>query len=390
MTTQQASLAEIARLFLRLGTTAFGGPAAHIAMMEDEVVGRRRWLTRGEFLDYVSASQLIPGPNSTELAMHIGLARGGWPGLIVAGLAFIVPAALIVGAIAWAYVRYGTLPDLAAILYGLKPVVIAVVVQALWGLGRSALKTSGLIVLGLVAIGALALGVHELIVLAAAGLTMAAWPGSTGRASGGSARLIVGAAGSATGAAIASAKVVAQAVAAAAPVTLWSLFLSFAKIGSVLFGSGYVLIAFLRADFVERLRWLSEAQLVDAIAVGQMTPGPIFTTATFVGYLVAGPAGALTATAGIFLPAFVFVAISGPIVPRLRASPVAGRVLDGVNVASLALMTVVSWEIGRTALVDPPTLVIAGASLVLLMRYRVNSAWLVAGGGLIGWLIRQA
>ena len=178
-----------------------------------------------------------------------------------------------------------------------------------------------------------------------------------------------------------------QAVAVATPVTLWSLFLAFAKIGSVLFGSGYVLIAFLRADFVERLGWLSEAQLVDAIAVGQMTPGPIFTTATFVGYVVAGPAGAFIATAGIFLPAFVFVAISGPIVPRLRASPLAGRVLDGVNVASLALMAVVSWEIGRTALVDPPTLVIAGASLVLLTRYRVNSAWLVAGGGLVGWMI---
>ena len=322
-----------------------------------------------------------------DLCELLGLARGGWPGLVVAGLAFIVPATLIVGAIAWAYVRYGTLPDLVAILYGLKPVVIAVVVQALWGLGRSALKTTGLIVLGLVAIGAIALGVHELIVLASAGLTMAVWPDSTGRSSGRSARMVVGAAGSATWATISSALAVVQAVVVAAPVTLWSMFLTFAKIGSVLFGSGYVLIAFLRADFVERLGWLSEAQLVDAIAVGQMTPGPIFTTATFVGYLVAGPAGAFTATAGIFLPAFVFVAISGPIVPRLRASPLAGRVLDGVNVASLALMAVVSWEIGRTALVDPPTLVIACGSLVLLMRYRVNSAWLVAGGGLIGWMI---
>ena len=373
---------DLALLFLRLGVTAFGGPAAHIAMMEDEVVRRRGWLTRQQFLDYVGATNLIPGPNSTELAIHIGHARGGWPGLVVAGVSFIVPATLMVGLLAWAYVRYGALPGIAGLLYGVKPIVIAIVAQALWGLGRSALKTTKLVALGLAAVVAVVAGVNELVVLGAAGLVMALgnvrWRLFRRRA--GAIMLAAGAASAAVTSAM-------SAAAAAAPtVALWSLFLVFAKIGSVLFGSGYVLLAFLRADLVQRLHWLTEQQLLDAIAVGQITPGPVFTTATFIGYLLAGASGAAVATCGIFVPAFVFVALSGPLVPRLRRSATAGAVLDGVNVASLALMAVVSWRLAQAALIDPLTIALAVASGVALLRYRINSMWLVAGGGAAGWL----
>ncbi len=388
----RTSLAELAKLFLKLGTISFGGPAAHNALMEDEVVRRRRWLTREQFLDYLGATNLIPGPNSTELAIHIGHARAGWPGFFVAGACFILPATLLVAAIAWAYVRFGSLPAATGLLYGVKPVVIAVVLQALWRLGRTALKTRGLVVLALAAVAAAALSVHELLVLAVAGLLAAlgralsrarpAHPGPPGDASLGcllptpAAPLVLQAK---SGLAVATAT-----TAAAASFGLWPLFAVFVKIGAVLFGSGYVLLAFLRADLVERLGWITERQLLDAVAVGQMTPGPLFTSATFLGYVLGGGAGAVVATVGIFLPAFVFVALSGPIIPRLRRSPVAGAVLDGVNVASLALMAVVTWQLGRAALIDPLTLGLAGVSAVLLLRFRVNSAWLVLGGAVIG------
>jgi len=360
-------LRELAVLFLKLGTIAFGGPAAHIAMMEDEVVRRRGWLTREAFLDYLGATNLIPGPNSTELAIHIGRARAGWRGLVVAGACFIVPAALIVTALAWAYVRFGRLPAVEGILYGVKPVVIAVVLQALWGLGRSAIKSAALAALGLAAVIAVALGAHELIVLLAAGAIM------TGTRTRGAGRAVGAVAG--VGVTLAP---------AAVPFGLWPLFGVFLKTGAVLFGSGYVLLAFLRADLVERLGWLTERQLLDAIAVGQITPGPVFTTATFVGYVLGGGPGALVATVGIFLPAFVFVALSGVLVPRLRRSAAAGAALDGVNVASLALMAVVTAQLARSALVDAPTIVLAAASALLLLRWRVNSAWLVLGGALAG------
>jgi len=385
-TIRATSLGELARLFLKLGTIAFGGPAAHIAMMEDEVVRRRRWLTREQFLDYLGATNLIPGPNSTELAIHVGHARAGWPGLLVAGACFILPATLIVAVIAWAYVRFGTLPAAAGILYGVKPVVIAVVVQALWGLGRTAMKSGVLAALGAAAVVAAAIGVNELVVLVAAGVIAVALR----RPPSGAAADIVssarGAAGGVAGAVTTSGA--AAGVAAAAPFSLWGLFGVFAKIGAVLFGSGYVLLAFMRADLVERLHWLTERQLLDAVAVGQVTPGPVFTTATFVGYVLAGAPGALAATVGIFLPAFIFVAMSGPLVPRLRRSPTAGAVLDGVNVASLALMAVVTVQLGRAALVDPLTVVLALASAALLFWRRVNSAWLVLGGALVGVLLR--
>jgi chromate transporter len=376
-------LGELARLFAKLGATAFGGPAAHIAMMEDEVVRRRGWLTREQFLDYLGATNLIPGPNSTELAIHIGHARGGWPGLFVAGAAFILPAAVIVTAAAWAYVTYGSLPQVEGLLYGVKPVVMAVVAQALWGLGRSAVKSGVLAIIGMAAIVAAASGVHELVVLAAtgAGTAIVQLASRSGRET--ATRVLTGLVSA--GATLTAAQGAALHL-TATPVSLSSLFLVFAKAGSVLFGSGYVLLAFLRADLVERLGWLTEPQLLDAVAIGQVTPGPVFTTATFIGYVLAGPAGAIVATVGIFLPAFVFVALSGPLVPRLRRSPVAGAVLDGVNVASLALMAVVSWQLGAAALVDPLTVCLALASLAALVYWRINSAWLIGVGAVVGWI----
>lgn len=378
-----AALRDLAAVFLKLGTTAFGGPAAHIAMMEDEVVRRRGWLTREQFLDYVGATNLIPGPNSTELAIHIGRSRAGTAGLLVAGACFILPATLIVGAAAWAYVRFGTLPEIAGFLYGVKPVAIAIVMHALWRLGRTAVRT---MVLGLLAVGAitaLAFRTHELVVLAGAGVLMGAARLSRSHARRVAPSLLVGIVGLSAGGAAA-----ATAAATAVPVGLLPLFLVFAKAGAVLFGSGYVLLAFLRADLVERLGWLTEPQLLDAIAIGQVTPGPVFTTATFIGYVLGGPAGAVVATIGIFLPAFVFVALSGPLVPYLRRSPVAGGFLDGVNVASLALMSVVSWHLGRAVLVDPLTICLCVGSLFALTRFRINSVWLMALGGGVGYLAR--
>lgn len=371
-------LKELARLFLKLGTVSFGGPAAHTALMQAEVVQRRQWLTPEAFLDLVSATNLIPGPNSTELAIHIGHRRAGWPGLLVAGLCFILPATLIVALVAWAYVRYGALPQAAGLLYGVKPVIIAVVAQALYSLGRAALKTKPLAALGLAAVALNLLGVHELLVLLAAGLAMVAGRGLLRRGRG------PAAAGLALLGAAPGAPAAAAAGVAALPFSLDGLFFFFLKVGSMLFGSGYVLLAFLRADLVQRWHWLSEGQLLDAIAVGQFTPGPLFTTATFIGYLLHGPAGAAVGTAGIFLPAFVFVALSAPYVPRLRSSPLASAALDGVNVASLALMAVVSGHLGVAALVDGWTLAVAALSALLMLRYKVNSAWLVLGGALLG------
>jgi len=376
----RTSLGELARLFLRLGTIAFGGPAVHVAMMEDEVVRRRGWLSRDEFLDLLGATNLIPGPNSTELAMHVGRARAGWPGLVVAGTGFILPAALSVTALAWAYVRFGRLPAAAGLLYGVKAVVIAVVAQALWRLGHTAVRTPWLAVVGLLAVGAVAAGVSELLVLLAAGTATAAArrigpQGSPARDGRPAALAGVPLAKLGAGAAVA---------AATAPFGLWPLFTFFLKVGSVLFGSGYVLLAFLRSGLVVERGWLTEPQLLDAVAVGQVTPGPVFTTATFIGYLLAGGGGAAVATIGIFLPGFVLVALSGPLVPRLRRSPTAGAILDGVNVASLALMATVTVQLARAALVDPVTVVIASASAVLLFRFGVNSAWLVLGGAAVG------
>jgi chromate transporter len=382
----RTSLAELARLFLKLGTIAFGGPAAHVAMMEDEVVRRRRWLSRQEFLDLLGATNLIPGPNSTELAMHVGRARAGGAGLVVAGTCFILPAALIVTALARAYLRFGTLPEAAHLLYGVKAVVIAVVVQALWRLGRTAARTPWLATVGVLATAAAAAGVSEILVLLGAGVTTAATrklAGHDGLDAGGRPGVL---------GLLALAQVGAGAAAGSAPgsaagIALWPLFAFFLKVGSVLFGSGYVLLAFLRSGLVVERGWLTEPQLLDAVAIGQVTPGPVFTTATFIGYLLAGGGGAAVATIGIFLPAFLLVALSGPLVPALRRS-VAAAVLDGVNVASLALMAVVTVQLARAALVDPLTIALAVGSAILLFRFGVNSAWLVLAGAAVGVIAR--
>ncbi len=364
---------------MKLGLTAFGGPAAHIALMEREFVARRRWLTHQQFLDMIAAANLIPGPNSTEVAIHIGRLRAGWRGLVVAGTAFILPAALIVGGLAWTYARYGALPELQGILYGVKPVIIAVVLQAVWALGKSALKSKVLIAVGLVALACSAAGVNELLVLAVSGLFMAAaqgWPR----------RLTPGMVASLAPFGLLPVATLAgstSTVAVTAP-TVAAIFWCFARIGSVLFGSGYVLLAFLRADLVEHWHWLTEAQLLDATAVGQFTPGPVFTTATFIGFLLSGWRGAVAATFGIFLPAFFFVALSAPFLPKLRASPRLSALLDGLNVASLALMAVVGVALGRSALVDPFTTLLAGLSWAVLWRYKTHSGWLVLAGGLLG------
>jgi chromate transporter len=365
-------LGDLATTFLRLGVTAFGGPAAHIALMEREFVRRRRWLSAGDFLDLVGAASLIPGPSSTEVAIYVGYRRAGAAGLALAGLCFILPAALLVSGLAWAYVRYGQLPTAAGLLRGVAPVIVAIVVQALWGFGRAAVKTPLLAALGLAALALHLRGVPPLVLLALSGAACAAT-----RARPGPLRALAGPLVPAAAAAVAGA-----ALATTAPAG--RLFLVFLKAGSVVFGSGYVLFAFLRADLVERLGWLSERQLVDAIAVGQVTPGPVFTSATFIGWLLGGPLGAFLATVGIFLPSFLLVAATAPLLPRLRRSRVAGGFLDGVNVASLALMAAVSFQLARTALVDVPTGAIALASLALLLASGVSSSWLVLAGGLVG------
>ena len=371
----RTTIGDLAFLFLKLGTIAFGGPAAHIAMMEDEVVRRRRWLTRDEFLDLLGATNLIPGPNSTEMAIHVGHRQAGWPGLLVAGISFILPAFLIVTAFAWAYVRFGSLPEVAGILYGIKPVIIAIVLQALWLLARTAIKTKLLAIVGIAGVVLTFLGVHELLLLLAGGVAvlivsvLSRQMKSTHLLSASPAILFL------------------QATVAVTNFGLLPLFLFFLKVGAILYGSGYVLLAFIRADLVERWHWLTESQLLDAIAVGQVTPGPVFTTATFIGYVLGGSRGAVVATIGIFLPAFVFVALSGPLVPRLRRSPTAAAFLDGVNAAALALMFFVTYQLGRAALVDIKTIALAVISAIILFRFRVNSAWLVLGGAIVGWLL---
>jgi chromate transporter len=391
---KRGSLKELALFFLRLGVTAFGGPAAHIAIMEDELVRRRKWLSREKFLDLLGASSLIPGPSSSELAIHIGYLRGGWAGLLVGGACFIFPAAILVGIIAWAYVRFGHLPAVAALLYGVKPVVIAVILQALWGLGRTAVKSWVLAIAGMLCVALSFAQVNVLLILFGTGATLAGIRALSRNRPGnqkatGALTLVSVWHGARAGLARIFPWAGATGVAAVIP-GMWPLFLVFLRIGSIVFGSGYVLLAFLRADLVVHRAWVTDAQLVDAVAIGQVTPGPVFTTATFLGYLLRGPVGALVATVGIFLPAFILVAVSGPLVPLIRRSATAGAFLDGVNVASLALMAAVSYQLGRSAIVDWVTIGLAIASALLLLRFRINSAWLVLGGAVLGIAARMA
>ena len=364
-------LQELVILFLKLGTVAFGGPAAHIAMMRHEVVERRRWMDEQEFLDLMGATNLIPGPNSTELAIHIGRVRAGWRGLLVAGVCFILPAALIVLVFAWTYARYESTPGAQDLLYGIVPVVIAVIVQALWGLLKTAVKGPLTALVGVAALVLYLSGVPEIPLLAGGALVVVLARGVRRKW------------GAGTGASAPLGVPLGLLAVSATSTGMVPLFLSFLKIGSLLFGSGYVLLAFLRSEFVGP-GMLTQRQLVDAVAIGQVTPGPVFTTATFIGYLLEGVPGAIVATVGIFLPAFVFVVLTGPIIPRLRSSPIMSSFLDGVNVVSLALMAGVSWYLGRTAVVDPLTAMLAIVALVLSYRFKINPAWLVLGGGVVG------
>jgi chromate transporter len=382
-TAKDKKLQEVAFVFLKLGTTAFGGPAAHIAMMDDEIVKRRKWVTRETFMDLLGASNLIPGPNSTELAIHLGYKRAGWLGLLTAGICFITPAMLIVWLFAVLYQHYQTVPELSFILYGIKPVIIAIVLQALWGLGKTSLKSIPTAAAGILVVLGYIIGWNELVLLLCSGLIVMLWMNRK--------RLL-----QSTNISLwlplpmlqaTEPTSIAAQIEKALPLSLFSMFLTFLKIGSVLYGSGYVLLAFLQSNFVEHYKVISAQQLLDAVAVGQFTPGPVFTTATFVGYLIHGNAGALLATLAIFLPAFVFVALISPWSAKLRKSSWISGLLDGVNAASLGLMAVVSLQLGKTALIDVWTFMLAVLALLLLIRYKVNSIWLVLGGAIIGWII---
>ncbi len=358
----------------------FGGPAAHIAMFRDEAVSRRKWLSDQRFMDLVGATSLIPGPNSTEMAIHLGLERAGWRGLIAAGALFILPAFLIVTGLAWLYVEFNEVPALQWALYGIKPVVIAIVVNAIVGLVRPALgkqKWTAALAAGVLAL--YIVGINELILLAAGGAIGLLTTARSWRGPGAQALLGFLPVGS-----------MSAVLATAATYSVGHMFLLFLKIGAVLYGSGYVLLAFMQGDFVDRLGWLTQQQLLDAVAIGQMTPGPVFTTASFVGYVLGGWSGAVLATVAIFLPSFVFVAMLNPLVARVRADRRASGFLDGVNAAAIALMVGVSVTLGRAAIVDVPTGVLAAAALVLVMRYRTTATWLVPAGAVLGVLYQLA
>ena len=379
-------MSELALFFLRLGTTAFGGPAAHIAMMEDEVVRRRQWVTREKFLDLLGAANLIPGPSSTEMAIFIGYLCKGWAGFLLGGVCFIAPAMMIVIVLAWAYMRFGNLPQVTWVLYGVKPVVIAIILQALWQLGRTAVKNGFLGALAIIGLILNFLGINILVLLFGTGVISGMRQGLIQDRARNWKPLVIMLSSVCCFLAVAY---FAAGLYSTEKVTfgLLPLFLFFVKVGSIVFGSGYVLLAFLQADLVGHWHWLTTTQLLDAIAVGQVTPGPVFTTATFIGYLLAGLPGALIATAGIFLPSFIFVGVSSPLIPRLRKSAVAGAFLDGVIIASLTLMASVTYSLGRDAVVDLPTALLVLGSAVLLVRFRLNSLWLVLGGALIGFLV---
>jgi len=376
------NLVELALVYLRLGLTAFGGPAAHIAMMHREFVEVRRWLTREEFLDLLGAVNLIPGPNSTQMAMQIGKARAGNWGLCIAGICFILPAGLIVSAIAWCYVHFGVSPNIRYLMYGIKPVVVAIILQAIWNLARTTLKGVFIGVVGLIAAVLAVIHLPPLAIVFGSGITTASahWVGGkfteTLRPLFRLFALVA--------AFVLFAYMLVNHQTGRIPFAVSTLFLYFTKVGAILYGSGYVLLAYLNTDLVFRWKWLSQGQLLDAVAVGQFTPGPVFTTATFIGYILGGPIGAIVATVGIFLPSFFFVGLISRLMPGLRESKLTGSFMDGVNVASLAVLAVVAFELGTSAIGDWLTIALAVVSLGLLIRFRLNSAWLIAGGALLG------
>jgi chromate transporter len=377
---QKERLQELAIAFLKLGAIAFGGPAAHVAMMDDEIVKRRQWLSREKLLDLLGITNLIPGPNSTELAIHIGYESAGWRGLIVAGSCFILPAMSIVWVLAAIYTKYQKLPQLEWLLYGIKPVIIAIVIQALWKLGKKAAKDIPTIITGIAVIVGYFFGINEILLLLLAGLGVMLFKNLWQKNNGMTGAFLLPLTGIFTQLGNSSNPT---------PSPNWlNVFLFFLKIGSILYGSGYVLLAFLQRDLVERNQWLTSQQLLDAIAIGQFTPGPVFTTATFIGYLLAGNVGAIVATIGIFLPAFVLVALINPWVSKLRQSTWVSAALDGLNAASLGLMGAVTYTLGRSALVDLVTVILAVVSAIAIFKFNINSAWLVIFGGIMGLILQ--
>lgn len=393
-------LSDLAKLFFKLGAIGFGGPAAHIAMMEDEVVSQRQWLTRSHFLDLIGATNLIPGPNSTEMAIHVGYIYGGLPGLFIAGVCFILPAVLLTACFAWIYVEFGSLPQIAPLIYGIKPAVLAIILGAVLRLGKKAVKSRKLLLIALFVVALCFFGVNEVIALLLGGVLGMIWlrlSDSNNPPSEETAAIIT--TFLTTGAVL---KATATTVAPTVSVPLWKLGLFFLKIGSVLFGSGYVLVAFLEGELVKENAWLTQQQLLDAIAIGQFTPGPVLSTATFIGYVIARTPGAIIATIAIFLPSFLFVALLNPLIPRLRTSKWASAFLDAVNVSSIALMGVVTINLASTILLktqgkgffgifslDYVACGIAAIAAILTMRFQVNAAWLILGSALIGWLFSQ-
>ena len=374
--TGRGRIGELMRLFLKLGFIAFGGPAAHIAMMEDEVVARRKWMDRQHFLDLIGATNLIPGPNSTEMTMHVGYERGGGIGLAVAGASFILPAVLITGVFAWIYVAYGDVPAVAPFLFGIKPAVIAIILGAVWRLAGPAVKDWRFGLLGSLVILLILLGLPEIPVLFAGGLIGMLWF-HTRRASDTAERLLP----------ILFLQSGVASAGAAADVSLWKLFFFFLKVGSVLYGSGYVLVAFLEGGLVQEYGWLTQEQLLDAIAIGQFTPGPVLSTATFIGFLLEGIPGAAVATLGIFLPSFLFVWILNPLIPRMRRSSWMSAFLDAVNVTALGLMAAVTVELGVDVLTSWQAWLIAVVAAILSLRYSLNAAWVVLTGAVLGWIL---
>jgi chromate transporter len=368
---EKGRLGEIAKQFLRLGFVAYGGPAAHIAMMEEEFVRRRAWVTRQRFVDLVGAVSLLPGPSSTELAIYLGEIRGGVPGLLVAGGCFILPAALFVVLLAWAYQKYGALPQIVGLLFGIKPVVVALIAPAIWNLARTALKSGALVALALLFVVLAIWGLPTLLLLGGAGVLWMLFREGSNLARGPSALATL--VGSGVG---------------GVSLGLVPVFLYFLKVGAILFGSGYVLLAVLHADLVVKLHWLTNGQLLDAVAVSQATPGPFFTVATFIGYILAGWKGAVLATLGMFFPAFIYVGMTARFLPQIRKSGLAGAFLDGVNAAAVALMAFVGWQFARDALTSVPAILIALVSGVLIFRYKINTVWMVLGGALAGTLLQ--
>jgi chromate transporter len=391
-----ARLRELSALFLKLGCISFGGPAAHIALIEGEIVRKRRWVTQQQFLDMVGAANLIPGPTSTELAINVGFVRAGWAGLGVAGASFILPAALITGAFAWAYVRFGALPQAASSLGGIKPAVIAVIAIAIWRLGRTAVRDVGLAALGLLSLAAFFVGLNPIAILFGGGIVGMLARRATALPSA-SALLLsftlprrafsVSVARGSWAVSLARFGAVAVAAVPATKASLGRIALFFLKVGAVLYGGGYVLLAFLEQGLTREHAWLTHQQLLDAVAIGQFTPGPVLSTATFIGYILGGAPGAAVATVAIFLPSFFYVGLLAPVLFRLRQSAWMAAFLDSVNVCAVALMAGVTYRLAIDALRGWPSWLIAAAALAALLRWKVNPAWVVLGGAIAGLLL---